>query len=90
MVTSSAQYTWKMTRLIPAICLKCGKGFTQMNCKASEVLSAPSIRLEIKTIKTSYLKTVCVVQNPVIHVKSHVRHCTYCMAWICVNAAYSS
>lgn len=70
---SSAQHTWKMTRVIPIACWKCGKGFFQMNCKISEA-SVSLIRLEIKTIKMSYLKTFCAVQNPVIHVQSDARH----------------
>lgn len=87
---SSAQHTWNMTRVIPIACWKCGKGFSQMNCKISEMLSAPLIRLEIKTIKTSYLKTLWVVQNPMIHFQSDMRHRTYCMVWICINALCSS
>jgi len=87
---SLAQHTWKMTRVIPMSCWKHGKGISQMNCKISRVLSVPLVGLEIKTIKMPHLKTLCVVQNPVISVQSNVRHCTYCMVWICINALYSS
>lgn len=81
---SLAQHTLKMTGVILIACWKCGKGFSQMNCKIFEVLSVPLIRLEI--IKMSYLKTLCVVQNPMTHFQSDVRHCTYCMVWMSINA----
>lgn len=47
---SLAQHTWKMIRVIPIACCKCGKAFSQMNCKTFEVLSVPLIRLEIKNM----------------------------------------